>query len=176
MKKIYLAGPMKGMPDRNYPAFRKAREALRAEGNFVFCPAELIEKTRGLPSEEENASQAFRRRVLAVDLRWICEHADAIALLPGWRASTGATAEHATAVALGLEVIELGDETVPPSSWRAKVEAEKTQLGRKLTLDELLAMAKEHFMTPAEIETQRQSWSRSCVPEDGSREALRRTR
>lgn len=35
------------------------------------------------------------------------EQADGIALLPGWRNSSGARAEHALAVALGLEVVEL---------------------------------------------------------------------
>ena len=106
-KKIYLAGPMSGMPDLNFPAFRQAREKLRAEGYTVFCPAEHAEQTEAEISAEQNASQDFRRRVLAIDLAWICAEADAIALLPGWRSSKGATAERATAEALGLLVFEL---------------------------------------------------------------------
>jgi len=45
-------------------------------------------------------------------------------------------------------------------TWREKVDAEKTRLGRKLTLDELLALAKTHFMPDAEIAEQRASWAR----------------
>jgi hypothetical protein len=45
-------------------------------------------------------------------------------------------------------------------TWREKVEAEKARLGRKLTLDELLVLAKTHFMTPDEREEQRASWQR----------------
>lgn len=47
------------------------------------------------------------RVALGVDLGWICAEADAVALLPGWERSKGATAERAAAVALGLEIIEL---------------------------------------------------------------------
>lgn len=58
----------------------------------------------------------------------------------------------------------LGQHTQPKgdnmTTWRDKVEAEKARLGRKLTLDELLALAKTHFMTPDEIQAQRESWTR----------------
>lgn len=46
------------------------------------------------------------------------------------------------------------------NDWKAKVDAETTRLGRRLTLDELLALAKTHNMTPSEIEAQRQSWAK----------------
>ena len=60
------------------------------------------------PGQQAAAQHGFNlREALGVDLAWICTHADGIALLPGWRNSKGATAEHAAAVALGLEVIEL---------------------------------------------------------------------
>jgi hypothetical protein len=44
--------------------------------------------------------------------------------------------------------------------WRDKVRAEQMRLGRALTLNELLELAKGHEMTPQEIEDQRQSWAR----------------
>jgi hypothetical protein len=78
--KVYLAGPMRGYPEFNFPAFNLAAAKLRAAGYVV----------------------------LGEDMAWICAHAEAIALLPGWENSKGATAERATAIALGLKVIELG--------------------------------------------------------------------
>lgn len=94
--KVYLAGPMAGMPESNLPAFHAAAAKLRAEGHVVFNPAELpIEKDRDY------------RAALGQDLAWICAEAEAIALLPGWVKSKGAQAEFATAHAIGLEVIEL---------------------------------------------------------------------
>ena len=47
------------------------------------------------------------REALADDCEYICRNATAIALLPGWENSKGARAEHALAVALGLECIYL---------------------------------------------------------------------
>lgn len=100
-KKVYLAGPMRGIPDNNFPAFKVAAAKLREHGYLVFNPAENDEKmiARG--------EEVTIRTCLEIDLAWICRHADVVALLPGWRGSKGATAEHATAVALGLEVMEL---------------------------------------------------------------------
>lgn len=46
------------------------------------------------------------------------------------------------------------------TTWREKLEAEKARLGRRLTLDELLALAKTHFTTDAEIAEQAKSWAR----------------
>jgi hypothetical protein len=115
--KIYLAGPMLGRPEFNFPAFHHAAVALRAAGHEVFSPAERdIERhdadiSVGNHSGDEEAAArkyGFDLRVaLGEDLAWICAHADAIALLPGWRESKGAGAEYAAAVALGLQVIEL---------------------------------------------------------------------
>ena len=47
------------------------------------------------------------REALGADLAWICAEADAVAMLPGWETSRGATAERATAIALGLECGQL---------------------------------------------------------------------
>ena len=117
--KLYLAGPMRGLPEFNFPAFFSAAKRLRLDGHEVFHPAEKdierygtdISKGNHEGREDVAASQhGFSlREALAADLAWICAEADGIALLPGWRNSKGATAEHATAVALGLIIIELGE-------------------------------------------------------------------
>lgn len=116
-KRIYLAGPMRGVPLFNFPAFHAAATKLRAEGHIVFNPAERDNQHYGIDISKGNVNgceaiaardHGFNlREALAADLAWICASADAIALLPGWQNSKGARAERATAEALGLEVIEL---------------------------------------------------------------------
>ena len=108
---IYLAGPMKDIPDYNYPAFAKAAFELRKEGHDVFSPAEADVEKWG--SKEACHAHFDRDRLgalriaLGQDLAYITTHADAIAVLPGWENSKGVAAELATARALGLEEIYL---------------------------------------------------------------------
>jgi len=99
--KIYLAGPMRGYPQYNFPAFDKARNTLKAAGHKVFCPAETDIVEGFNPNEEisvEKIQQAFRRDILAL---LDCQ---AIAMLPGWEKSVGANTEVSMAEMLGLKV------------------------------------------------------------------------
>lgn len=115
--RIYLAGPMRGKPHFNFPAFHAAAAALRAEGHEVFSPAEKDMERHGSDFATTNVTGCTvaaekdygfsLRQALHDDLSWICQHAEAIALLPGWEASNGARAEWATAFALGLTFIYL---------------------------------------------------------------------
>lgn len=107
--KIYLAGPMSGVPNLNHDSFFEAAEALEEGGWEVFNPAEvdvdLYGSVEATIKRMEDDRQSFLRTALGCDLEWICEEADAIAMLPGWEKSLGARAEHAVAVALGLQII-----------------------------------------------------------------------
>jgi hypothetical protein len=115
--KFYVAGPMRGLPELNFPAFHAATAQLRAQGHFVFNPAERDNERHGKDISKGNAAgceavaakeHGFNlREALGDDLAFICRDADAVAMLPGWQASKGANAERATAIALGLHVIEL---------------------------------------------------------------------
>lgn len=115
--KIYVAGPMRGIPEFNFPAFHAAAKELRGLGHFVFSPAEKDNERHGADISKGNANgceetaakeRGFNlREALGVDIAWICAEADAIALLPGWENSKGARAELHTAIALGLKVIHL---------------------------------------------------------------------
>lgn len=114
---IYLAGPMRGYPEFNFPAFMAAAAELRERGHTVFNPAERDNQHHGtdISKGNHNGCEELAARVhgfnlreaLAADLEFICKEAEAIALLPGWEKSKGACAEHAAAHALGLEVIFL---------------------------------------------------------------------
>lgn len=112
---LYLAGPMRGIKDFNFPAFHKAADALRLQGHNVFNPAERDEMVHGKDvgkSETGDLGEATQkgfslREALAADTAWICLQADGIAMLPGWENSKGARAEKALAEALGLGVLYL---------------------------------------------------------------------
>lgn len=113
--KIYLAGPMTGIPFFNYPAFDAAASILRADGHEVFNPADHDREMFGgdISNETGSAEQSAadhgfdRRAALKADLSWICDNAEGIAMLPGWEKSSGANAEIALSRALSLEIIYL---------------------------------------------------------------------
>jgi hypothetical protein len=106
---IYLGGPMRGLPDFNFPAFHRAAAALRNNPDYIVCnPAEHDEFTYGKElfqgNGNERAGEFDIRAALGYDCNWICKNADIVALLPGWLDSIGAMAEYRLAVALQLEV------------------------------------------------------------------------
>jgi hypothetical protein len=116
--KYYIAGPMTGIPNFNFPAFNAAAAKLRAQGCEVFNPAERdIERHNGVDISADNhagdpalAAQVHGfslRDALADDTAYICKEATGIAMLPGWENSKGARAEHALAVALSLSILYL---------------------------------------------------------------------
>lgn len=107
--KLYLAGPMSGLPDFNYHAFHSAATELRGAGHTVFNPADNDvangfdpRGTSGDPAEAKALGFSLRT-ALKQDLSWICDHAEGIALLPGWEESKGARTEVALGHALGIE-------------------------------------------------------------------------
>lgn len=99
---IYLSGPMKGYPNRNYPLFNAAAKQLRSAGHTVYNPAEFEFEGDVFPI----------RKAFAEYAKYICEEADAIVLLPAWGASLGVSAELALAKNCGLKVVEYDTMTV----------------------------------------------------------------
>lgn len=104
---IYLAGPMTGLPDFNFPAFDSAASLLESEGHIVHNPAKM-DRDVGFDSSQATVSKEFLRDAFRRDLAAVCE-SDAIALLPGWEQSPGARIEWMLAVHLGLDVIYLSE-------------------------------------------------------------------
>jgi hypothetical protein len=92
--RVYLAGKISGVPDY-HEKFAAAADKLRIEGFTVFNPAAANQEGRPL------------RKIMAYLLTWLCEEADAIALLPGWYWSGGARIEWMLARYLGLRIIYL---------------------------------------------------------------------
>lgn len=93
MRRVYIAGPMSGIPDLNFPAFHAAAAKLRELGFDVINPAEI--------NTDPSAGWAACMRADIAQL----VTCDAIALLPGWQKSRGASLEHHIAVALGMRVV-----------------------------------------------------------------------
>lgn len=99
VRRIYLAGPMSGLPDHNFPAFHSETARLRALGYEVVNPAEINGHLAGkLPYIE------YLRRDAAQ-----LATCDTIAFLPGWQNSVGANKEHAIGFQLEMNMINAID-------------------------------------------------------------------
>jgi nucleoside 2-deoxyribosyltransferase len=101
-KTIYIAGPMRGIKDFNFPAFDQEAAYWREHGWRVVNPAEMDREHDG-PEAHANAKWSFEV-YMRRDLKAIIEQCDAIVLLPGWSRSLGANIELTVARALGLRV------------------------------------------------------------------------
>jgi hypothetical protein len=88
--RIYISGPMTGLPDHNFPAFHQAAEVLQTMGWAVENPAD-----RGI------VIGWVWSDYLREDLRMLT-YCDSIMLLPGWQQSRGAQLEVHVAKQLGL--------------------------------------------------------------------------
>lgn len=89
--RLYIAGPMTGREDFNYPAFYAAARDLTRAGFDVLNPA-FDEKVPG-----SRPWEWYMRRALSMVL-----DSDGVALLDGWEMSRGATFEHLTARTLDM--------------------------------------------------------------------------
>lgn len=94
MKRIYIIGPMSGMPEHNFPTFNSEAARLRGLGYDIVNPAELNPE----PSKSWND---FMRTELIELLS-----CDTIALLPGWQKSQGAHFEMHVAHRIGIDIVE----------------------------------------------------------------------
>lgn len=101
--KLYIAGPMTGMPDWNYPAFFAAEKWLDSIGIFGINPArtdgenlgEALARA-GTPETAKPWGYYLRRALLKLSV------ADGLLLLPGWEKSKGARLEVHVARELGM--------------------------------------------------------------------------
>ncbi|CRM05332.1 DUF4406 domain-containing protein [Pseudomonas sp. WP001] len=96
MKRIYLSGPMTGLPDLNFPAFASMTDSLRAGGHTVTNPAELN-------PDGGSWNDCMRRDIAAL------MECDTVATLPGWEHSKGACLEVLIAKRLGMTVVDAHD-------------------------------------------------------------------
>lgn len=113
MKKVYIAGPMSGLPQFNFPAFYAAAEALRAVGYEVVSPAELDDADdAGAAMASKDGSPESAKRTwgdfLARDVKLLADTGiTGIIFLPNWQKSKGAKLEAFVGVLAGLEFATL---------------------------------------------------------------------
>ncbi len=93
--RVYVAGPMTGYPDSNYPAFDAAARTLRGLGVTVENPAEN-------PAPACGSWRAYMALAVAQLARCDC-----VVLLPGWERSKGARVEFDLARGLDMQTITL---------------------------------------------------------------------
>lgn len=106
MSRIYVSGPMTGLPDLNFPAFYAEAARLEAMGYEVVNPASLN-------PPDATWSDCMRTDIAAL---MTC---DALVLLPGWADSNGAMVELQLAHRLGMRVLTTAEIPAPAAALAA---------------------------------------------------------
>lgn len=116
---LYVAGPMTGIPQFNFPAFDAMTERLRALGYTVHSPAEMDDPdTRAAAMASEDGAPGSGSAngetwgdFLARDVKLLADNGiEGVVCLPGWEHSRGARLETFVAYLVGLPIMRL-DET-----------------------------------------------------------------
>jgi hypothetical protein len=121
--RVYIAGPMTGIPQFNFPAFDETAEALRCDGYEVKSPAEMDDPaTRaaamaspdGAPGSGSSNGETWGD-FLARDVKMLADDGiEAVVVLPGWERSKGARLETFVAYLVGLPILYIdGPREVP---------------------------------------------------------------
>jgi len=108
---IYIAGPMRGYEDYNYPAFDDRANMLEGAGWNIVNPAAL-DRDQGKPMSDPLSfspdtnyeDHEFMRMALKRDMVAICDECTAIYMMRDWEKSRGAKAEWHLAKAMGLDI------------------------------------------------------------------------
>lgn len=120
--RVYIAGPMTGLPEFNFPAFNAAAAQMRAEGWHVENPA-----------DHGHVHGAEWADYLRYDITRLAT-CEMIMLLPGWSKSKGANLEVTIARQLGMPIklAEGAESADSPSSeapnLRAQLKIARTAL------------------------------------------------
>lgn len=102
---LYVAGPMSGHNDLNFPTFRRITQVLRTDGHRVMPPHE-VDHQGFLGS---HPSYTFRD-YLRDDIKKALIACNALCLIPGWPYSRGAMAELHVASSMGYEIFMWVDD------------------------------------------------------------------
>ena len=110
--RVYIAGPMRGIPLWNFPAFDEWRDFMYEAGWYVISPADM-DRDLGIDEHDYPDLPFTMEDAMSRDIEQILS-CTAILLLPGWENSTGVATELTVAKAIGLQIlraVECGDGT-----------------------------------------------------------------
>lgn len=116
--KIYLAGPMSGYPQFNFPLFYEAAARLRALGFDVVSPAEMdaehgvdVQAMASVKGDLKDITETWGD-LLSRDVKMIADGGiNGIVFLPHWERSKGARLEATVGILKGnFSFFEYGEE------------------------------------------------------------------
>lgn len=115
LEPIYVAGPMTGYPQFNFPAFIQATGLLRGMGLKVISPHELdspeiqAESIKSLDGKIHGGKIGGETwgQIIARDIRIVADEIKTICLLENWHKSKGAKLEVTTGLVLGHKFCKL---------------------------------------------------------------------
>lgn len=115
--KIYIAGPITGMPNHNEQEFKSVENELRALGHEPVNPFTIADKLNTSYGEIQKSfdvlykcgkdapGSELAKKTIEMDMDELST-CDVIYLLPGWRKSRGSLEELRQAKKLGLDVVD----------------------------------------------------------------------
>lgn len=95
--RLYIAGPMTGLPELNFPEFERVAVALRSKGHEIISPHEVC------PDKSMAWRDAMKRDIV------VLLECEGIVRLNGWERSRGASLEHYIAAELGLTIYDVAE-------------------------------------------------------------------
>lgn len=121
-EKVYISGPVSGMPELNYPAFRRVEAALFERNCDVENPINNVPP--GFFNLEEDFVKLWQYQMRKAIAQ--LAQCDSIVMLNGWEKSKGATIELWLSNMLGLKLynenfdeLEINIEEISLPSWQA---------------------------------------------------------
>jgi hypothetical protein len=115
--KCYIGGPMRGIPNFNFPEFERAARELRAAGWHVYSPRENDAEKGSEPSADGSPVEDIPLKYFFREDLWQVCDSDAIFLLNGWEKSMGATLERHVADKVGVQVYEEATGALIPNQF-----------------------------------------------------------
>lgn len=99
MKKVFISGPMTGLPAYNFPKFNLVAQQLRDKGYDVVNPVDICKK---YSVEKVTSDQKVFDQMIQDQLHALAQ-CDMIYFLEGWEHSVGAQREYKYARIYGLK-------------------------------------------------------------------------
>lgn len=117
--KVYISGPMSGLPNNNKEAFLEAEDRLRVAGHEPVNPYRMLSEEKQAIAAKLGA--AFRSTQVYHELIEACcqevVRCDAVLMLPGWEDSNGANKERNVAIVYEIPIFTDIDRVAPVIKW-----------------------------------------------------------